>query len=97
MDVTQPLRDYVEEKLERIERHLENVASARIVLHVEKERHQAEATISTDGSMLHAHAEADSDMYAAIDALADKLDKQVRRQKAKNTDHRDRGALKNLA
>ena len=46
MDITPPLREYVEEKLERIARHLDNVATASIVLHVEKERHQAEATIN---------------------------------------------------
>ncbi len=85
MDVTPPLRKYVSDKFERIERHLEQVTNTVVVLRVEKTRHQAEATINTKGATLHANAEAD-DMYAAIDALTDKLDTQVRRHKEKKTE-----------
>jgi putative sigma-54 modulation protein len=94
IDVTPALRDYVAEKLERIERHFDNVTTTNVVLLVEKERHHAEATINAKGATLHANAEAE-DMYAAIDALTSKLDSQVRKHKEKATDHhRNGGALK---
>ena len=94
IDVTPPLRDYVSEKLSRIERHFDNVTQTNVVLHVEKARHLAEATISAKGATLHANAEA-ADMYAAIDALASKLDRQVKKHKEKSSDHhRNGGALK---
>lgn len=94
MDVTPPLKQYVMEKMERIERHFDNVTNTTVVLHVEKTRHLAEATINTKGATLHANAEAE-DMYAAIDNLVHKLDRQVRKHKDKSTDHhRQGGALK---
>ena len=94
MDITPPLKQYVMEKMERIERHFDNVTNTTVVLHVEKTRHLAEATINTKGATLHANAEAE-DMYAAIDNLIHKLDRQVRKHKDKSTDHhRQGGALK---
>ena len=94
MDITPPLKQYVMEKMERIERHFDNVTNTTVVLHVEKTRLLAEATINTKGATLHANAEAE-DMYAAIDNLIHKLDRQVRKHKDKSTDHhRQGGALK---
>lgn len=94
MDVTPPLKEYVTQKMSRIERHLDNVTNTTVVLHVEKTRHVAEATISTKGATLHANAKA-ADMYAAIDELMRKLDSQVRKHKEKSTNHhRNGGALK---
>ncbi len=94
IDLTAPLRDYVSEKIGRIQRHFDHVTTTNIVLHIEKERHLADATINAKGATLYANAEAD-DMYTAIDALANKLDGQVRKHKEKTTDHhRDGGALK---
>lgn len=94
MDITPALKDYVKSKMERIERHFDNVSSSNVVLHVEKTRHYAEATVATKGATLHANAQA-GDMYAAIDAVIDKLDNQVRKQKEKHTDHHQNGgALK---
>ena len=94
MDITQPLKKYVTDKMERIQRHFENVTNTTVVLHVEKTRHLAEATINAKGAILHANAEA-QDMYAAIDTLMRKLDRQVRRHKDKSSDHhRQGGALK---
>lgn len=86
MDITPALKDYVNSKLERIERHLDSISSSNVVLHVEKTRHCAEATVTAKGATLHANAAA-GDMYAAIDAMIDKLDSQVRRQKGKNASH----------
>jgi putative sigma-54 modulation protein len=94
MDVTPPLKEYVTQKMNRIERHFDNVTNTTVVLHVEKTRHVAEATINTKGATLHANAEAE-DMYAAIDELMRKLDSQVRKHKEKSTNHhRNGGALK---
>jgi putative sigma-54 modulation protein len=86
MDVTEPLRNYAAEKIGRLQRHFDNMTTSNIVLHVEKNRHKAEATIHAKGVTLHADAEHD-DMYAAIDSLADKLDRQVLKHKEKTTSH----------
>ena len=94
VDVTPALRNYVEEKMERIARHFDHVITTHVVLLVEKERHLAEAKLNAKGTTLHAEAEA-PDMYAAIDFLTSKLDGQVRKFKEKVTDHhRNGGALK---
>jgi putative sigma-54 modulation protein len=90
MEVTEPLRNYASEKIGRLQRHFDNMTTSNIVLHVEKNRHKAEATIHAKGATLHANAEG-IDMYAAIDALADKLDRQVLKHKEKTTDHRGNG------
>ncbi|MBS3745247.1 MAG: ribosome-associated translation inhibitor RaiA [Wenzhouxiangellaceae bacterium] len=88
VEVTQALRAYVTEKLERLQRHFDNLTSAHIVLRLEKVDHTAEGTIGVGGRTNPIHAQAVSeDMYAAIDKLADKLDRQVRRHKGRVTDH----------
>lgn len=96
VEITPALRDYVSSKLERLERHFDQVTNVHVVLSVEKLRHKAEATFSLTGNNLFANAE-EEDMYAAIDALADKLDRQIKKHKEKLTDHhRTEGAtLKN--
>lgn len=86
VEVTEPLRTYASEKVGRIQKHFDHVTTTNVVLHVEKNRHLAEATIHAKGATLHANAEG-ADMYAAIDALADKLDRQVLKHKEKKTDH----------
>lgn len=89
IEITQALRDYVNDKLERIERHFENVTSVHVILSVEKLRQKAEATIHVAGNGIFADA-VDADMYAAIDALIDKIDRQIKKHKEKLTDkHRD--------
>jgi putative sigma-54 modulation protein len=92
MDVTPALQDYVREKLQRIERHFDNLIDVHVVLEVEKQRQKAEATIHASGATIHAEA-VEQDMYAAIDALIDKLDRQVLRHKERTRDHhRNAGA-----
>ena len=86
MDVTPALRDYVQDKFARVARHFDYPLDARVTLSVDKLDHKAEATLSTTGKTLHAEAVA-PDMYAAIDLLADKLDRLVLKQKEKMTDH----------
>jgi len=94
MEITEPLRDYASEKIGRIQKHFDHVINTNIVLHVQKNQHKAEATIHARGATLHADAEG-QDMYAAIDSLADKLDRQVLKHKEKATSHhRNEGSPK---
>jgi putative sigma-54 modulation protein len=95
VEVTPALRSYVSGKLERIQRHFDHVTDIKVILSVEKQRRKAEATLNTSGASLHADA-VEEDMYAAIDALADKLHRQIKRHKERLTDHhRAQGPLKN--
>lgn len=86
IEVTPALRSYVEKKLERIARHFDNVIDVHCVLTVEKLVQKAEATLHVAGGSIHADA-SHSDMYAAIDALTDKLDRRVLKHKEKRADH----------
>jgi len=93
VDITTPLRDYVNSKIARLERHFDHVTNIHVILSVEKLRHKAEATLHVSGGNLFADAVQD-DMYAAIDALTDKLDRQVKKHKEKLTDHhRSEGSI----
>jgi putative sigma-54 modulation protein len=89
VEVTPSLRTYVQTKLGRLERHFDHVTVINCVLTVEKVRHRAEATVNLAGGQLFADATED-DMYASIDAMVDKLDRQVRKHKEKLTDHHAR-------
>lgn len=87
LDMTPALHNYVESKLSRVERHFDHVTNVHVILSIEKTRQRAEATLHISGAELFADAE-DDDMYAAIDALVDKIDRQVKKHKEKLTDHR---------
>jgi putative sigma-54 modulation protein len=87
LEVTPAIRDYVAAKLDRVIRHFDNVIDVTVVLTVDKLSHKAEATLHVRGRDLHAEC-AGSDMYAAIDGLADKLERQVRKHKEQLKDHR---------
>src|SRR5699024_10007642 len=91
LEMTEALQNYVTSKMERIERHFDHVLDAQVVLEVKKQRHTAEATIKVRGTTLHAEA-TNEDMYAAIDAMTDKLDRLVVRYKEKNVDRNNRAA-----
>lgn len=93
VEITDALRQYAENKLGRLERHFDNVTDIHCILTVEKLRHKAEATVQVSGGKLYADA-VEEDMYAAIDALADKLDRQVKKYKEKITDHHAREVQK---
>ena len=86
VEITDSMRGYVEKRFERIARHFEQVLDIHCVLTVEKLRHKAEATLMMRGNKIHADATAPN-MYAAIDALADKLDRCVKKHKEKSSDH----------
>lgn len=89
VEITPSLRSYVEEKLARLERHFDHVTVVHCVLTVEKLRHRAEATVNISGGKLFADA-IEEDMYAAIDGMVDRLDRQIRKHKEKVTDHHAR-------
>ncbi len=87
VELTDSLNDYVAQKFDRLERHFDNVVDVHVILTVEKLQQKAEATVQISGAKLFADSIAD-DMYAAIDGLVDKLDRQVKKHKEKLTDHR---------
>ena len=86
VDVTPALRSYVERKLGRILRRFDRVIEVQCTLTVDKLAHRAESTVFVPGPTIHASAEAE-DMYAAIDVLAAKLDRRVRKRKERVRDH----------
>jgi putative sigma-54 modulation protein len=87
LDITPAIRDYVVAKLGRVNRHFDHVIDVSVVLSVNKLQQKIEANVHVRGKDLHAQS-IDADMYAAIDALADKLDRQVVKYKEQLKDHR---------
>lgn len=92
LEVTPAIRDYVSAKLERITRHFDHVIDVNVILTVEKLIQKVEANIHVSGKDIFAES-SDNDMYAAIDSLADKLDRLVLKHKEKDRGH-GRDALK---
>jgi putative sigma-54 modulation protein len=95
LEVTPAIREYVQNKLERIKRHFDNVIDIAVILTVDKltekeKRQKAEINLHLRGKDLHAESFAE-DLYAAIDALIDKLDRQVIKYKTKLQDHQHEG------
>ena len=86
LEITSPRKAYVETKLERLQRHFDQITTIQVILTVEKMVQRAEANIHIAGGDLFALAESE-DMYAAIDALADKLDRQLIKHKQKHRRH----------
>ena len=82
VEITDALRTYVEEKFQKLERHFDHVTNVHVILSVEKLQKKAEATVHVSGADVFAEA-VDEDMYAAIDSLIDKLDRQVIKHKEK--------------
>lgn len=87
IDITAALRDHIEKKLERILRHADGVISTTVTLSVEKLQQKAEVDVHLAGKNLHVET-VESDMYAAIDILMDKLDRMILKHKEKQSDHR---------
>jgi len=90
VDITEPLKGYVDTKFDRLARHFDHVINVHVILSVEKLRQKAEATIHINGANVFADS-VHEDMYAAIDGLIDKLDRQVLKYKEKRTRHRGNG------
>lgn len=87
VELTQALRDFVQEKLKKLERHSDQITTIHVTLKVEKLRQIAEATVHVRGQDLFAESESE-DLYAAIDVLSDKLDRQVLKHKEKNAERK---------
>jgi len=90
LDITTALRNYIETKISRLKKYSDNITSVHVILEVVKQRHRAEGNIHLGGGDLFADAEAD-DMYASIDAMVDKLIRQVTKHKEKTNDHNAKG------
>ena len=100
LDVTPALRNYVMEKLQRVLRHFDQVIDVKVLLSVHNEsekdkRQRAECTIRVKGNDLFAES-AHEDLYAAVDELMDKLDRQVVRHKDKVHSYDRVGATRHL-
>ncbi len=93
LDITPAIRSYVTSKLERITRHFDHVIDVSVILSVDKLQQRVEASIHVSGRDIFCES-VDEDMYAAIDSLADKLDRQVIRHKEKTVEQRQNGAAR---
>lgn len=82
LDITDSIKDYVVSKLSRLEKHNDKITSTNVILSVDKLIQQAEATVHVSGAELFANAQHE-DLYAAIDQLTDKLDRQLIKHKEK--------------
>lgn len=88
VDVTPALRAYAEEKFNKLERHFDKITSIHVIFDIEKLSQIAEATIMIAKGELHARSDSE-DMYASIDSLVDKLDRQLIKHKEKIRERRD--------
>jgi putative sigma-54 modulation protein len=86
LDVTDAMRDYMTEKLAKLERHCDKITSVQVIMEVDKQMQRVEATIRVPKYDVVAEAKHD-DMYAAIDLLTDKLDRQLLKYKEKQQSH----------
>jgi putative sigma-54 modulation protein len=86
VEITDSLRSYVDTKFEKLERHFDHINNVHVILNVEKLTQKAEATLHLSGAEVFANAQ-HTDMYAAIDSLIDKLDRQVIKHKEKIKRH----------
>ncbi|HJV50431.1 MULTISPECIES: ribosome-associated translation inhibitor RaiA [Oxalobacteraceae] len=96
LEITSALRAYVEDKLERVIRHFDQIIDIAVILGVERpsekdKRQRAEVNVRLKGNVIHVENYAD-DLYAAIDGLVDKLDRQVVRHKEKIQSHQHEAA-----
>jgi putative sigma-54 modulation protein len=86
VDLTESIKEYVTSKLEKLEKHNDKITSTNVILSVDKLIQKAEATVHVSGKDFFADAESE-DLYAAIDMLADKLDRQLIKHKEKTRNH----------
>jgi putative sigma-54 modulation protein len=91
MEITPSIREYVSSKLARITNHFDHVIDVNVILTVEKLNQKVEASVHVRGKDIHCEC-VDPDMYAAIDGLADKLDRTIIKHKEKSLERRHSGA-----
>ena len=95
LEITPSIRDYVSSKMTRINRHFDHVIDVSMILSVEKLRQKIEANVHLSGKDIFVESE-DADMYAAIDLLVDKLDRQIIKHKERVKNKHDIAALKRI-
>lgn len=93
VEITDPMREYVISKIGKITRHFDHVIDVSVILSVEKLKQKAEANVHIRGKDIFVETDSD-DMYASIDSLVDKLDRQILRHKEKNLERRNHSGLK---
>ena len=87
LEITPAIREHVLSKLDKVKRHFDSVIDINVILSVDKLVQKAEATVHVSGKNIHAET-TDSNLYVAIDALIDSLDRQVLKHKEKHTARR---------
>ncbi len=92
VEITPAMRDYVISKMDKITRHFDHVIDVNVILSVEKLKQKAEANVHVRGKDIFVETD-NIDMYASIDSLVDKLDRQILKHKEKNADYRNNSAL----
>jgi putative sigma-54 modulation protein len=95
VEITPAIRNYVLAKLERISRHFDHVIDVNVVMTIEKLDQKVEANVHLSGKDIHVEAN-DADMYAAIDCLSDKLDRQILRHKERFMPSKHNGGIKRI-
>lgn len=93
VEITDAMRDYVTSKISKITRHFDHVIDVSVILSVEKLKQKAEANVHIRGKDIFVETDSE-DMYASIDSLVDKLDRQILKHKEKNLERRNHGTLK---
>ena len=91
IDVTAALKDYVEKRIRKLERYLDNMGDAQVTLSVEREFHRIEVTVPINGMILRGE-ESTGDMYASIDLVVEKLEKQIEKYKGRLLKRSAKGA-----
>lgn len=86
LEVTPPINEYVHSKLGKLSKHFDSVIDAQVILSIVKLKHIAEITLRVAGKDIHCSASEES-LYAAIDLLADKVERQVIKYKSKSGNH----------
>jgi putative sigma-54 modulation protein len=86
LEITPAINDYVTGKIERVTRHFDNIIDTNVILSVDKLKQKAEVTVHLPGKDIYVES-IEEDLYAAIDILADKLDRQIQKHKQKLQDH----------
>ena len=93
VEITDAMREYVISKVSKITRHFDHVIDVSVILSVEKLKQKAEANVHVRGKDIFVETDSE-DMYASIDSLVDKPDRQILKHKEKNLERRNHGALK---
>ncbi|MCX8064811.1 MAG: ribosome-associated translation inhibitor RaiA [Candidatus Hydrogenedentes bacterium] len=89
MEMSDALKSYIENGLKKLEHYFDRIVDANVVLTVEKHRHICEVNLNVNGFRIHAK-ESSTDMYASVDTVIDKLEKQIKKFKDKLKNHKPR-------